>query len=109
MPKVFKFGGASVKDADSVRNVALILNRYSPEKLVVIVSAMGKTTNALEKVLNAWYESDERLNTYIQDVISYHQEIIAALFPDKSHPVYFKTELLFGELEGHLNEPPVPN
>jgi len=106
MLKVFKFGGASVKDADSVRNVATILRKYSPQKLVVIVSAMGKTTNALEKVLNAWYESDERLSTFIQDVISYHQEIITSLFPDKSHLVYFKTDLLFGELEGHLHTPP---
>lgn len=106
MLKVFKFGGASVKDADSVRNVATILKKYSPQKLVVIVSAMGKITNALEKVLNAWYESDERLNTFILEVISYHQGIITPLFPDKSHPVYFKTDLLFGELEGHLHTPP---
>jgi aspartate kinase len=109
MLKVFKFGGASVKDADSVRNVATILKNHSPKKLVVIISAMGKTTNALEKVLNAWYESDERLHLYIQDVISYHQGIITALFPDKMHPVYFKTDLLFGELEGHLNTPPMLN
>jgi aspartate kinase len=109
MLKVFKFGGASVKDADSVRNVAAILKNHATEKLVVIVSAMGKTTNALEKALNAWYENDERLNIFIQDVISYHQEIITVLFPDKKHPVYFKTDLLFGELEGHLNTPPVLN
>ncbi|MEI6060244.1 MAG: aspartate kinase [Bacteroidota bacterium] len=106
MLKVFKFGGASVKDADSVRNVATILREQSPEKLVVVVSAMGKTTNSLEKVLNAWYQNDERLATYIQDVISYHQEIISALFPDKKHPVHFKTDLLFGELEGNLDSPP---
>ncbi len=106
MLKVFKFGGASVKDADSVRNVATILKKHSSPKLVVIVSAMGKITNALEKVLTAWYESDERLNTFIQDVINYHEKIITSLFPDKNHPVYFKTDLLFGELEGHLNTPP---
>ena len=106
MLKVFKFGGASVKDAESVRNVATILKKHSPQKLVVIVSAMGKTTNSLEKVLNAWYESDERLHIFIQDVISYHQGIISALFPDKSHTAYFKTDLLFGELEGHLHTPP---
>jgi aspartate kinase len=109
MLKVFKFGGASVKDADSVRNVANILRNHAPEKLVVIISAMGKTTNALEKVLNAWYENDERLNTFIKDVISYHEGIITDLFPNKTHPVYFKTDLLFGELEGHLNTPPLLN
>ena len=106
MLKVYKFGGASVKDADSVRNVATILKIHAPEKLVVIVSAMGKTTNALEKVLNAWYESDDRLSAFLQDIINYHQEIIISLFPDKNHPVHFKTDLLFGELEGHLNSLP---
>lgn len=109
MLKVFKFGGASVKDADSVRNVASILKEHSPQKLVVIVSAMGKTTNALEKVLNAWYENDERLQLFVQDVITYHQAIITLLFPDKQHNVYFKTELLFGELEGYLNTLPTLN
>ncbi len=109
MLKVFKFGGASVKNADSVRNVAAILKKHSPEKLVVIVSAMGKTTNALEKVLNAWYESDERLSSLTLEVINYHQVIINALFPDKNHPVYFKADLLFGELEGHLSTPPSLN
>lgn len=109
MLKVFKFGGASVKDADSVRNVSKIVENHAPEKLVVIVSAMGKTTNALEKVLHAWYENDERLSVYIEDTISYHQEIVNALFPDKSHPAHFKINLLFGELEGHLFTPPSLN
>jgi aspartate kinase len=106
MLKVFKFGGASVKDADSVRNVAAILKKYVPKNLVVVVSAMGKTTNLLEKVLNAWYGNDERLHSYIQELIAYHQAIIIALFPDKKHPVHFSTDLLFGELEGNLSTPP---
>ena len=104
--KVFKFGGASVNTPERIKNVAAIIKNYRNEKLLIVISAMGKTTNALEKVLNGWYESDERLNTFIQDVIKYHQEIINSLFPDKTHPVYFKTDLLFGELEGHLNTPP---
>jgi aspartate kinase len=106
MLKVFKFGGASVKDAASVRNVAAILKNHAPQKLVVIVSAMGKTTNGLEKVLNAWYENDERLNTYVQEIISYHKQITDSLFPDKSHSAHFKVDLLYGELEGYLASPP---
>jgi aspartate kinase len=53
--KVFKFGGASVKDATSVKNVAAILNEYKQEQLFVVISAMGKTTNALEEFTNALY------------------------------------------------------
>jgi aspartate kinase len=107
--KVFKFGGASVKDAAAVRNIASILQNYAPKQLVVVVSAMGKTTNALEKVLQAWFSNDETLHQLVNDVISYHQQIIAELFPDKNHPVHFKTDLLFGELEGHICTPPSPN
>jgi len=54
--KVFKFGGASVKDATAIRNVAKILNSHKKEKLVIVVSAMGKTTNALEKILKAAFD-----------------------------------------------------
>ncbi|HOW30806.1 MAG TPA: aspartate kinase [Bacteroidales bacterium] len=107
--KVFKFGGASVKDASAVKNIASILRNYAPKQLVVVVSAMGKTTNALEKVLHAWFNNDENLQQLLNDVITYHQQVIADLFPDKNHLVYFKTDLLFGELEGHLCTPPTPN
>lgn len=50
-PLVFKFGGASVKDAESVRNVAAIIERYPDRPMVVVVSAMGKMTNAFETVV----------------------------------------------------------
>lgn len=107
--KVFKFGGASVKDAAAVKNIASILRNYATKQLVVVVSAMGKTTNALEKVLQAWFSNDEAVQQYVNEVIAYHQQIIGELFPDKNNPVYFKTDLLFGELEGHLCSPPSPN
>ena len=52
--KVFKFGGASVSTAERIKNVGEILKKYSDEQLLVVVSAMGKTTNALEKVIEAF-------------------------------------------------------
>ena len=55
---VFKFGGASVKDAKAVKNVANVLSMYPNEKIVVVVSAMGKTTNLLEEVVNALWSKD---------------------------------------------------
>ncbi len=56
--QVFKFGGASVKDAESVKNVATILKRHENIQKVVVISAMGKTTNALEDVVNLYIKSD---------------------------------------------------
>ncbi len=53
--KVFKFGGASVKDAESVKNVAQILQSEGTENTIVVVSAMGKITNAFEAVIDAYY------------------------------------------------------
>jgi aspartate kinase len=55
--KVFKFGGASVKDALAIKNLAEILNNYQSDKLLVVVSAMGKTTNALEKLSESYFNS----------------------------------------------------
>lgn len=57
--KVFKFGGASVKDANAVKNLAAILKNFPDEKLIVVISAMGKTTNALERLTNAFYFSEK--------------------------------------------------
>lgn len=107
--KVFKFGGASVKDAAAVKNIASILQNYAPKQLIVVVSAMGKTTNSLEKVLQSWFSNEETLQKDIDDVIKYHQQIISELFPEKDNPVYFKTDLLFGQLEGHVSTPPSPD
>ena len=59
MAKVFKFGGASVKDPSAIQNVASILSRYPKDNLIVVVSAMGKTTNKLEEIVAAYHHKDE--------------------------------------------------
>lgn len=78
--KIFKFGGASVKDAAGVRNLARILQAYQGQPLVVVVSAMGKTTNALEDVAAAYYQGNpaEAVNRW-QAVRSYHKAIMRDL------------------------------
>jgi aspartate kinase len=55
--QVFKFGGASVSSVERIKNVSLILKQFPNEKIMVIVSAMGKTTKALEKILDAFYNN----------------------------------------------------
>jgi len=77
--KVFKFGGASVKDADGVKNVAKIIKSYPKTDLFVIVSAMGKMTNALESLTRAYCQKDESMNALFSDVVAFHDEVLQAL------------------------------
>ena len=69
--KVFKFGGASVKDAAAVKNVSAILARYPNQKLVVVVSAMGKTTNALEELLTLHLTRSEAVFQKLEEIKSF--------------------------------------
>ena len=66
--KVFKFGGASINSVERIQHVGNILQVYKGEKILVIISAMGKTTNALEKVVNAFFEGrkDDALKLFEQ-------------------------------------------
>lgn len=105
--KVFKFGGASVKDAESVRNVANILKEYKTEPLIVVVSAMGKTTNAFEKLHQEFFSRGEKVFDYLQEIKGFHFEIIEALFPSKEHPVYEEIHNTFVEVEWQLEDEPV--
>lgn len=77
--KVFKFGGASVKDAASLANVASILNRYPNDDLLVVVSAMGKITNALEQLNIAWSEQHPQSSALLSEIESFHLAIIQDL------------------------------
>lgn len=81
--KVFKFGGASVKTADGVRNLYNIVCSQN-EKLVIVVSAMGKVTNALEDVLNSFFNRKPDLEANIKSIVDYHEEIVNGLFADRT-------------------------
>jgi aspartate kinase len=86
--KVFKFGGASVKDALAVKNVSAILARFPTEKIIVVVSAMGKTTNKLEELIDALYTQDHsKFTRCLNELKSYHWEIIAGLFSEKNDSI----------------------
>ncbi len=107
--KVFKFGGASVKDANSVRNLAKIISAHKSEQLIVVVSAMGKMTNAFEWLINSFCYSPEKLNESLQSIIDFHNEILWDLFPDKGHAVYVDVNELFFQLEEVLQSSPKNN
>lgn len=94
--KVFKFGGASVKDANGVRNVCNII-AATPDNLVVVVSAMGKTTNALERVLNGYLDDkQDLLKAEIRQLKEYHSEIITHLFDEPEQPLFELEAILEG-------------
>lgn len=97
--KVFKFGGASVKDADGVRNVCKVIQHFPQDQLMIVVSAMGKTTNALENMTKAHFNSSEKKLEILSEIKSYHFNIIDELFPLPNHPLREDVHNLFVELE----------
>ena len=100
--RIFKFGGASVKDADGVRNVVKVLQKVGHENTLMVVSAMGKMTNAMEEVVNAYFEDETLLDEKIQTVADYHKAIINELFEAKNHPIHHGLNKLIEEFRGFL-------
>ncbi|MBN2212835.1 MAG: aspartate kinase [Bacteroidales bacterium] len=103
--KVFKFGGAVIKNAEAVRNLEHILRSFN-DQLIVVISAMGKTTNALEKVADDYYHRKPGLPESLNFVKDYHYAIINGLFPDKSHSIYADINQIFTKLQEKLDEEP---
>jgi len=101
--KVYKFGGASVKDAAAVRNVANIINDYQGN-LAVVISAMGKITNLLETLVKAYFEKNEKKWEIFEDFKNYHLIIVSDLFGEKVIPAAVLTQ--FSELEVKLKRNP---
>ncbi|MEN8928641.1 MAG: aspartate kinase [Flavobacteriales bacterium] len=102
--KVFKFGGASVKDAQSIKNIGSILSNYANDKLVVVVSAMGKMTNAFEWLINSYCYSPLKVTEALNEIVDFHNEILWELFPDKGHIVYVEINELIYQLEQVLED-----
>ena len=99
--KVFKFGGASVKDANAVINVSEILTLYAGQQIIVVVSAMGKTTNKLEEILHSIQVQDRtKFEQEIDELQSYHHAIIHELFKGNETPIFQKIDAI---IEG-INE-----
>lgn len=105
--KVFKFGGASVKDADAIKNLAAIVKSQADEHTLIVVSAMGKTTNALERLVEAFYYKNDEPNTILEEVKSYHLGIMKELFKNDNHPIYEEIHNAFVEIEWQIEDEPV--
>jgi aspartate kinase len=96
--RIFKFGGASVKDAEGVKNLVKVLKTVGYSKTLVVVSAMGKTTNALEDVIYNYFNNKKELQSSIQDVKKYHNAILLDLFDDENHLIFNTVSNFFNEL-----------
>jgi aspartate kinase len=102
---VFKFGGASVKDANGVVNLANVVKRYQDQQLLIVVSAMGKTTNALEKLTKAYVNHEDELHVIFDDLKKYHYAILEQLF-DPSDAIFDEVANTFVEIDWIIEEEP---
>ena len=107
--QVFKFGGASVKNAEGVKNLASVLQQVGYDNTLVVVSAMGKTTNALEVVIKNYFDNKAALQSSIQDVKKYHNEILLDLFDNTQHPIFKQIGTIFEDLDYFLSRNKSPD
>lgn len=99
--KVFKFGGASIKNSGAVKNMYRIISSYNKEQLLIVVSAMGKSTNALEAINQAADPS-----ALVDSLFNYHNNILDNLFA-KGHTVYDSVKNIFSGLNATLSDPAI--
>jgi aspartate kinase len=105
--QVFKFGGASVKDAEAVINVGSILKKHASQPTVVVISAMGKVTNKLEELVKAYFFNAPNMLNVFEEVKNYHFDIIKKLIPNPAHPIYNDLHNVFLEMLWAIEESPV--
>ncbi len=107
--RVFKFGGASVKDANGVKNLVSVLQKVGYDKTLIVVSAMGKTTNAIEVVLDNYFNDKTKLQSSLQEVKKYHNAILLDLFDNENHEVFTTVANLFIEFDKFLQSNKSPD
>lgn len=107
--KIFKFGGASVKDAKSIVNVGSIAANYKNQSLVLVISAMGKTTNKLEEVCQSYFFQREDFINLTENLKQYHLTICKELFEDENHEVFKSIETIFSYLNRYFEQQPNAN
>jgi len=100
--KIYKFGGASVKDPEGIKNVVRVLKNEGFKNTLIVISAMGKMTNAFEKIINSYHHKTDDLQQHIEFVKAYHSTIMNALFENKSTSIFKEVEALFAELNTFL-------
>jgi len=107
--KVFKFGGFAVSTSANIKNLVEIINMNSDDQLLIIVSAMGKTTDALEKLCAAYINNKDEAFLILKEIKEFHEQIILELFELQDHPVFDEVANTFIEIEWILEDEPHPD
>jgi len=107
--KIYKFGGASVKDAEGVKNLVTILNHLGQQQILIVVSAMGKTTNSLELVVKNYFDNKEDLQYSINEVFNFHNKILYDLFKEDNHQIFSEFNEIFENLRIFLKRNKSPD
>jgi aspartate kinase len=107
--RIFKFGGASVKDAAGVKNVYDVLQKVGFDDVMLVVSAMGKTTNGLEVVVKRYFEKSPDLSHAIREIKDYHYAILLDLFEDENNMVFNAVNKHFSDIDSFLSINKSPN
>jgi len=107
--RIYKFGGASVKDSNAIQNLFLILNQKGYDKTLLVISAIGKTTNAFEVVVKNYFQNKDELQHSINEIFKFHNQILLDLFSNKNHEVFKDIHLIFENLKGFLKRNKSPN
>ena len=107
--RIYKFGGASVKDASGVKNLVKILNELGSDKTLIVVSAMGKMTNSLEFVVKNYFENQKELDYSLNEIFIFHNNILNELFSENNHLIYSEIKEIFENLKVFLKRNKSPN
>ena len=97
--EVFKFGGASVKDAEGVRNFLSTLQSLETKDVLIVISAMGKMTNAFESIVSVYFNDQDKAKEKLESAKLFHVKILEELEFSKTHAVFGEINDLFGEIE----------
>ncbi|RZL34891.1 MAG: aspartate kinase, partial [Pedobacter sp.] len=102
--QVYKFGGASIKNTEGIKNVTQIIQGYGAKNLLVVVSAIGKTTDKLQELAFAYINGNEQTHQILDEIKEFHFDILQRLFTDTKNPVYNEVANTFVEIEWLLEE-----
>ena len=105
MIEILKFGGASIKNTDSIKSVVKILKTYDNENIVIVFSAIANVTNLLEELVELYTEKSSKVSSKINEIKKLHFDILKDLF-NKNHQVYNTVNNLFIEIDWALEEEP---